>query len=82
MKPLVPLLLAVSLAACGGGEMSDNTAMNPPAAAAARINFTAFTEKLISTRSETGEPVAVAPTDFAFPDDDDEAAFAAVVPTA
>ncbi len=87
MKPLLPLLMAASLAACGGGEMADNTATdntatNPPAAAAASINFTAFTEKLISSRSETEEPLAVAPTDFAFPDDDNEAAFAAVVPAA
>ena len=57
--------------------------MNPPTATpAAKTNFTTFTEKLIGSQSETEEPVVVAPTDFYFPDDDNEAAFAAVVPAA
>ena len=57
--------------------------MNPPTATpAAKTNFTTFTEKLIGSQSETEEPQAVAPTDFYFPDDDNEAAFAAVVPAA
>jgi len=57
--------------------------MNPPTATpAAKTNFTTFTEKLIGSQSETEEPLAVAPTDFYFPDDDNEAAFAAVVPAA
>jgi len=87
MKRLVPVLTAACLAACGGGGMSDNTTVNPdstmnPATAtpAAKTNFTTFTAKLIGSQSETEEPLAVAPTDFYFPDDDNEAAFAAVVP--
>ena len=81
MMRVVPVLMAAGLAACGGGEMSDNSAMNPPTAMpAAKISFTTFTEKLISSQSETAEPLAVAPTDFSFSDDDNEAAFAAVVP--
>ena len=81
MKRLVPVLMAASLAACGGGDMSDTSTMNPPTVTpAAKISFTTFTEKLISSRSETEEPLAVAPTDFSFSDDDNEAAFAAVVP--
>ena len=87
MQRLVPVLTAACLAACGGGGMSDNSTMNPDsttnpptATPAAKINFTTFTEKLISSQSETAEPVAVADTDFYFPDDDNEAAFAAVVP--
>jgi hypothetical protein len=61
--------------------MADNSTMNPPTATpAAKINFTTFTEKLISSQSETEEPLAVAPTDFSFADDDNQAAFAAVVP--
>jgi len=57
--------------------------MNPPTATpAAKTNFTTFTEKLIGSQSETEEPQAVAPADFYFPDDDNEAAFAAVVPAA
>jgi hypothetical protein len=84
MKALVPLLAAVSLAACGGDGMSDINAMTPPpmATPAAKTSFTTFTEKLISSQSETEEPRAVATTDFYFPDDDNEAAFAAVVPAA
>jgi hypothetical protein len=80
---LVPVLMAGGLAACGGGEMSDNSSLSPPMMTpAARISFTSFTEKLISSRSETEEPLAVAPTDFSFADDDNPAAFAAVVPAA
>ena len=81
MKALLPVLMAAALAACGGGDMSDNTTMNPPTMTpAAKISFTAFTQKLISRQSETEEPLSVAPTDFSFADDDNEAAFAAVVP--
>jgi len=87
MKRLVAVLMATGLAACGGGGMSDNStlnpdsAMNPPTVTpTAKTNFTTFTEKLIGSQSETGEPQAVAPTDFYFPDDDNAAAFAAVVP--
>jgi hypothetical protein len=82
MKRLVPALTAACLAACGGGDMSDSSTMNPPTVTpAAKTNFTIFTEKLISSQSETEEPLGVAHTDFYFPDDDNEAAFAAVVPT-
>jgi hypothetical protein len=81
MKALVPVLTAACLVACGGGDMSDHTTMTPPmVTAAAKTNFTSFTEKLIGTQSDTEEPLAVARTDFYFPDDDNEAAFAAVVP--
>jgi len=81
MKALVPVLTAACLVACGGGGMSDQTTMTPPTATpAAKTNFTTFTERLISTQSETAEPMAVARTDFYFPDDDNETAFAAVVP--
>ena len=81
MKALVPVLTAACLVACGGGDMSDQTTMTPPTVLpAAKTNFTTFTEKLISTQSETEEPMAVARTDFYFPDDDNETAFAAVVP--
>ena len=82
MKSVVPVLLAAGLAACGGGDMADNSTMNPPTVTpAAKTNFTAFTERLISSQSETEEPLAVARTDFYFPDDDNETAFAAVVPS-
>ena len=81
MKGLVPVLMAACLAACGGGDMSDHGTMNPPMVTpAAKTNFTTFTERLISSQSETGEPLAVARADFYFPDDDNETAFAAVVP--
>lgn len=87
MRRVVPVLMATGLAACGGGGMSDNStmnsdsAMNPPTVTpTAKTNFTTFTEKLIGSQSETEEPRAVAPTDFYFPDDDNAAAFAAVVP--
>jgi hypothetical protein len=81
MKGLVPVLMAASLAACGGGDMSDTNTMSPPTVTpAAKISFTTFNEELISSQSETDEPLAVAPTDFYFSDDDNEAAFAAVVP--
>jgi hypothetical protein len=89
MKRVLPVLMATGLAACGGGGMSDSSTMNPDsamspptAAPAAKTNFTTFTEKLISGQSETAEPLAVAPADFYFPDDDNAAAFAAVVPAA
>jgi hypothetical protein len=81
MKRLVPVLTVACLAACGGGGMSDNGAMNPPMVRpAAKTSFTSFTERLISSQSETEEPLAVASTDFSFPDDDNQAAFAAIVP--
>jgi hypothetical protein len=87
MRRVVPVLMATGLAACGGAGVSDNStmnpdsAMNPPTATpAAKTNFTSFTEKLISSQSETEEPLAVAPADFYFPDDDNAAAFTAVVP--
>jgi uncharacterized lipoprotein YmbA len=83
MKWVLAVMMAAGLAACGGGDMSDSSTMNPPMVApAAKISFTAFTEKLISNRSETEEPLSVAPADFSFADDDNEAAFAAVVPAA
>lgn len=89
MRGVVAVLTATCLAACGGGGTSDNSTMSPdstmnsPAAMpTAKIDFTTFTEKLISSQSETEEPLAVAQTDFYFPDDDNEAAFAAVVPAA
>jgi hypothetical protein len=81
MKGVAPVLMAGCLAACGGADMSDNGSMNPATAtSAAKADFTTFTEKLIRSQSETGEPVAVAAADFYFPDDDNESAFAAVVP--
>ncbi|HKD54536.1 MAG TPA: hypothetical protein VKB72_09995 [Steroidobacteraceae bacterium] len=81
MRPLAPVLMAACLGACGGGDMSENSAISPPTAmAAAKTSFTAFTEKLIGSQSETAEPLAVALADFSFADDDNEAAFAAVVP--
>ena len=92
MKRVVPVLAAAcltaaSLAACGGGGMADNSSMNPDSAMnpptvtpTAKTNFTTFTAKLIGSQSETEEPLAVAPTDFYFPDDDNATAFAAVVP--
>ena len=85
MRWVVPVLTAACLAACGGGDMSDSGTMNAdsnmnPPIPTAKINFTTFTEKLISSQSETEEPLAVAPTDFYFPDDENPAAFAAVVP--
>ena len=85
MRWVVPVLAAACLAACGGGDMSDSSTMNAesntnPPTPTAKINFTTFTEKLISSQSETEEPLAVAPTDFYFPDDENPAAFAAVVP--
>jgi hypothetical protein len=94
MRPVVPVLAvacltAACLAACGGGGLADNSIMNPDSAInpptatpVAKTNFTTFTEKLIGSQSETEEPLAVAPTDFYFPDDDNEAAFAAVAPAA
>jgi len=83
MNRLTPVLMAVCLAGCGGGGMSDDSSMNPPMATpAAKTSFTSFTERLISSQSESEEPLAVASTDFYFPDDDNEAAFAAVVPAA
>ena len=43
MKWVLPVLMAASLAACGGGDMSDNTTMNPPMVTpAAKISFTTF----------------------------------------
>lgn len=84
MKPLMlmmPALMAAGLGACGGGEMADNSTLSPPMVTpAAKISFTTFTEKLVSSRSETEEPLAVAPADFSFADDDNQAAFAALVP--
>jgi hypothetical protein len=63
------------------GTMNPGSAMNSPTVTpTAKTNFTTFTEKLIGSQSETEEPLAVAPTDFYFPDDDNAAAFAAVVP--
>ena len=96
MKWEVPVLMAACLAACGGGDMTGSSttgssttgssttgssATNTPTAPpAARKDFTTFTEKLIGSQSDTGEPLAVASTDFYFPDDNNEAAFAAVMP--
>jgi hypothetical protein len=81
MKGLVPVLMAAGLVACGGGDTSDQSTMNAPMVTpAAKTNFTTFTERLVSRQSETEEPLAVALTDFYFPDDDNETAFAAVVP--
>jgi hypothetical protein len=87
MKRVVPVVIAACLAACGGGGVADNSTMNPDSTMnpptvtpAAKTNFTTFTEKLVSSQSETEEPLAVALTDFYFPDDDNEAAFAATVP--
>jgi hypothetical protein len=63
------------------GAMNPDSTMNPPTVTpTAKTNFTTFTEKLLRSQPETEEPLAVAATDFYFPDEDNEAAFAAVVP--
>jgi len=96
MKALIPLMIAACLAACGGGDTSGDSTMNPASATgtantsaaanaptattAGMTDFTTFTEKLMSDQSNTEQPLAVAPANFYFPDNNNESAFAAVMP--
>ncbi len=84
MKRVVPLLAATAcLAACGGGGVSSPTGPAPVAVAPSPptgVDFTAFTKSVLSSQSDTAMPVAVAATEFVFPDNDNPTAFAAVLP--
>lgn len=87
MKPigpvhLVPLLATVGLAlsACGGSSYrSPPMQQQPPPPV--QTNFTTFAQAQFgtATATETGVPVEVESTDFAFLDDDNPAAFDAVI---
>jgi hypothetical protein len=75
MKPLalISILLAsLTLAACngsGGGNGGQS----------AQTRFSSFVADLFSGTSDTAEPVAINDRDFAFPDENDETAFASLL---
>jgi hypothetical protein len=74
---IVPLLTLAALSACGGDSMSGS----PPASAPppSGIDFTAFVLGLLQSQPDTTAPMAVSATRFVFADDDNPAAFAAVL---
>ena len=74
---ILPLLVLAALSACGGDSMSG--AAPAPAPAPAAANFTAFVLGLLNSQSDSAAPVAVSTAQFAFTDDDNPAAFAAVL---
>ena len=86
MKPiesahLVPLVAAIGLALSGCGGSSDRSPSMQQPPPPVQTNFTAFTQAQFGTAAttETGLPVEVESTDFAFSDDDNPAAFDAVI---
>lgn len=87
MKPigsahLAPLVAAIglTLSACGGSSYRSHPPMQQPSPPV-QTNFTTFTQAQFGTAAttQTGVPVEVESTDFAFPDDDNPAAFDAVI---
>jgi hypothetical protein len=87
MKPfgsvhLAPLLAIVGLAlsACGGSSYRSPLVQQQPPPPV-QTNFTTFAQAQFGTAAttETGVPVEIESTDFAFPDDDNPAAFDAVI---
>jgi len=89
MKRLAPsLLVAACLAACGGGASSpvQSTSMptstptpSPASVTGSTVNFTAFTKEILAVRSEDAAPVPVPVAALVYPDNDNPAAFAAVL---
>ena len=82
---LALLAAATCLAACGGGTTSTTSTpgqmpvtMTP--AQPSGVDFTTFTEKLLTIQSDTGAPTTVTANGFVFSGNDNPAAFAAVVP--
>jgi hypothetical protein len=70
---------AAGLAGCsGGGSGMAPPAPSPPAIATS-VDFTAFTTALVASQPETALPEPVTPSEFVFRDDDNPAAFAAVL---
>jgi hypothetical protein len=69
------------LAGCSGGAGGGPQAI-PPAPATAlneKVDFTAFTEALVSSRPDGTDPVPVTAAEFMFRDDDNSAAFSAAL---
>ena len=90
MKRLTPsLLVAACLAACGGGasspgqstSTSTSTPTPPPTSVTgSTVNFTTFTKEILAVRSEDAAPVTVPVAALVYPDNDNPAAFSAVIP--
>jgi hypothetical protein len=82
------LAAAGLLSACGGASMSEAASAAPAQGSAqstaptqaSGMNFTAFTEQLLHTQSDSAQPLAVTVAQFVFPDNDNPQAFAAVLP--
>ena len=86
MKPiesahLVPLVATIGLAlsGCGGSSYRSPPMQQPPPPV--QTNFTTFAQAQFGTAAttETGVPVEVESTDFAFTDEDNAAAFDVIV---
>jgi multidrug efflux pump subunit AcrA (membrane-fusion protein) len=80
---LLPLVAAIglTLSACGGSSYRSPTPQQPAPTPPAQTSFTTFTQAQFTAAatSETALPVEVESTDFAFPDDDNPAAFDGVI---
>lgn len=79
--PLIAIAFA-ALAGCSGG--AGGRPQSTPAAPATtgmtvKLDFTAFTEALLSSRPDSTDPAPVTAGEFTFRDDDNAAAFAAVL---
>ena len=71
-------ILLAMLGGCGGGSGQD-MASAPPGQAPMSVDFTTFTKAVVASRSDTSAPIPVTASEFVFPDDDNPAAFAAVL---
>jgi hypothetical protein len=69
------------LAACSGGAGGDpqSTSTAPATVVPEKVDFTAFTEALVSSRPDSTDPVPVTAAEFTFRDDDNAAAFSTVL---
>ena len=89
-RSLALLATAICLGACSGGTtsmpsqtpvtMPSQTSMTMAPVQPSAVDFTAFTEKLVTNRSDSAVPTPVTAAEFVFPDNDNLAAFAAVLP--
>ena len=77
---LIATFAAALLAGCGGGS---SESMRPPTVAQpASVDFTAFVKTIVVERSDSAAPVDVNAVNFVYTDDENPAAFAAVLPPA
>jgi hypothetical protein len=76
-------MVCLTIVLCAGCSGSDNRQASPSGPGANATDFSTFVSQLVSsTPSETAAPVEVESANFTFADDDNPAAFDAVISAA